>query len=201
MVVSEPGTIGLLTSGLDGHIIPSITFEIVLKMKYICLFLSLLSMTSTIIQAQVNQVEQKYMQNWLALSSTSDLDLASLPMPVEGQEMADVGSATSQWQRLASNYPTIHLNPFYQTDVGSVLYLLGQLESRTQQVIYVTLAGLSSQDQVWINNRRLAAVQGSNPSHTYPFAVQLKAGLNTVGLKISSLSPLIKWQMWPSRDR
>ena len=96
MVVSEPGTIGLLTSGLDAHIIPSITFEIVLKMKYICLFLSLLSMTSTIIQAQVNQVEQKYMQNWLALSSTSDLDLASLPMPVEGQEMADVGSETSQ---------------------------------------------------------------------------------------------------------
>ena len=138
------------------------------------------------------------MQNWLALSSTSDLDLASLPMPVEGQEMADTGSATSQWQRLTSNYPTIHLNPFYQTDAGSVLYLLGQLESSTKQVIYVTLAGLSSQDQVWINNRRLVAVQVSNPSHTYPLAVQLKVGLNTVGLKISSLSPLIKWEMWPS---
>ena len=62
-------------------------------MKYICLLLSFSSMISTIIQAQVNQVEQKYMQDWLVLSSTSDLDLASLPMPVEGQEVADIGSA------------------------------------------------------------------------------------------------------------
>ena len=76
--------------------------------------------------------------------------------------------------------------------------ILGQLESRTEQVICATLAGISNRDQVWVNNRRLEVVQSSDPSHTYPLAVQLKSDLNTVGLKISSLSPLIKWKMWPS---